>query len=162
MGKKYTIAEFRELLGITEHALRFYEKEGLLTYVERTPSGRRLYGEACVARMKAVLFLKQIGISLPHIKEFLDASVEGLQTLPARLQMLREERKALLERLEELARGLALVNFAIDGAEKMLEARKRGEDPNAAFSFMQLEGIANYPFERRDNRWEPAMPDHIG
>ena len=40
---KYSISALSRKTGLSIHTLRFYEKEGLLRYVERTESGRHVY-----------------------------------------------------------------------------------------------------------------------
>ena len=159
---RYTISALSREMGLSVHTLRFYEKEGILKYVERTKSGRRIYGEASRARLLAVLLLKQAGVSLPHIKEFLDATVEGYSTLPERIAMMENERRSLLLRMEELKRGLAIADFFLNGARKMQQAVEQGADPAQAFPFMTLEGVSDFPFERdRSGRLEPGFPSQI-
>lgn len=159
---RYTISALSREMGLSVHTLRFYEKEGILKYVERTRSGRRIYGDASRARLLAVLLLKQAGVTLPHIKEFLDATVEGYSTLKERIDMMEGERRELLQRMEELKRGLAIADFFIDGAKKMLEARDKGEDPAKAFPYLTLEGVSEFPFERdRSGKLEPGLPESL-
>lgn len=37
----YTVGEMAKLLGVPASTLRYYDKEGLLPFVERSPGGRR-------------------------------------------------------------------------------------------------------------------------
>ena len=41
----YTIAKAAEKCGITPHTLRYYDKEGLLPFVDRADSGVRKFKE---------------------------------------------------------------------------------------------------------------------
>ncbi|MCQ2364119.1 MAG: MerR family transcriptional regulator [Akkermansia sp.] len=145
--------------GLSVHTLRFYEKEGILKYVERTKSGRRIYGEASRARLLGVLLLKQAGVTIPNIKMFLDATTEGDSTLQERIDMMEGERKRLLQSMEDLRRGLAIADFFIDGAKKMLDAAKRGESTAKAFPYLTLEGVSDFPFIRDNTgKLEPGAP----
>ena len=46
----YTIQEVSEKTGLTAHTLRYYEKEGLLTGVERSQGGFRQYSDEDLER----------------------------------------------------------------------------------------------------------------
>lgn len=155
----YTISALSREFGLSVHTLRFYEKEGILKYVERTKSGRRIYGEASRARLLGVLLLKQAGVTIPNIKMFLDATTEGDSTLQERIDMMEGERKRLLQSMEDLRRGLAIADFFIDGAKKMLDAAKRGESTAEAFPYLTLEGVSDFPFIRDNTgKLEPGAP----
>lgn len=155
----YTISALSREFGLSVHTLRFYEKEGILKYVERTKSGRRIYGEASRARLLGVLLLKQAGVTIPNIKMFLDATTEGDSTLQERIDMMEGERKRLLQSMEDLRRGLAIADFFIDGAKKMLAATQRGESAAEAFPYLTLEGVSHFPFIRDNTgKLEPGAP----
>lgn len=156
---RYTISALSREFGLSVHTLRFYEKEGILKYVERTKSGRRIYGEASRARLLGVLLLKQAGVTIPNIKMFLDATTEGDSTLQERIDMMEGERRRLLQSMEDLKRGLAIADFFIDGAKKMLAAAQRGENTAEAFPYLTLEGVSDFPFIRDNTgKLEPGAP----
>ena len=41
----YTVGEMAQKLGVPASTLRYYDKEGLLTFVERSSEGNRLFRE---------------------------------------------------------------------------------------------------------------------
>lgn len=41
----YTVGEMAKLLGISSSTLRYYDKEGLLPFVERSSAGIRMFHE---------------------------------------------------------------------------------------------------------------------
>ena len=47
----YTIAQISEKFDVAASTLRYYEEIGLLTNVERTDNGRRVYSDAHVGRL---------------------------------------------------------------------------------------------------------------
>lgn len=156
--KRYTISGLSRLTGLSVHTLRFYEKEGILRRVERTPSGRRVYGEDSVACLIGVLCLKQGGLTLAQVKEFFDQTVKGVESLPSRLSMMLGARDRLEVLRDQINRSMTLVNFFIDGCRKALEAYRKGEDADAAFPFITLSGIAAMPcMMDQDGKWEPNM-----
>lgn len=156
---KYTISALSRKTGLSIHTLRYYEKEGLLRYVERTESGRRVYGDASMGCLLGVLCMKQAGMTLPQIKAFMDVTIEGVATLPTRLEMMINARDELNKLRDAVDRGLQLANFFIGGCQKALEALKNGADPEEAFPYITRDGITEFPFlQTEDGRLEPADP----
>ena len=49
---EYTIREISELFGLPASTIRYYEEEGILTNVARTPSGQRIFGDCHVNRLR--------------------------------------------------------------------------------------------------------------
>ena len=61
-----TIGQAAERTGLSVHALRFYEREGLLaSAVQRTPDGRRAYTEDDLEWLDLCVKLRSSG--MPHI-----------------------------------------------------------------------------------------------
>ena len=156
---KYTISALSRKTGLSIHTLRYYEKEGLLRYVERTESGRRVYGEASMGCLLGVLCMKQAGMTLPQIKAFMDVTIEGVSTLPKRLEMMENAREQLKKLKDAVDRGLQLADFFIGGCRNAMEALENGADPEAAFPYITRDGIIEFPFQlTEDGRLEPDTP----
>ena len=156
---RYTISALARKTGLSVHTLRYYEKEGIIRHVERTPSGRRVYGEDSVACLMGALCLKQARVTLAQIKAFFDATVQGGESLPLRLEMLNQARRNLLDMQESVARSLKLVNFFIQGTESAVKAQEQGQDPDEAFPLITRAGIAQLPtIMMEDGKLAPDMP----
>ena len=154
-----TIKEVEELLSVSRANIRFYEKEGLLRYVERTESGRRVYGEASLGCLLGVLCMKQAGMTLPQIKAFMDITIEGATTLPQRLEMMLNAREQLIKLKTAVDRGLQLADFFIEGCRNAMEALRNGADPEMAFPYITRDGIIEFPFQLTDEgKLEPDTP----
>ena len=159
---QYTISDLSERTGLSIHTLRFYEKEGLLRHVERTRTGRRIYGDASIATLMGILCLKRAGVTLPHIKVFFDDTMRGPETLPHRLKMLEDAKEKLLAAREEIERGLQMADFGIAGCHQAMEAVSAGKNPDMAFPFLTREGVAAFPFMKNDEgRLVPATPPDL-
>ena len=156
---KYSISALSRKTGLSIHTLRYYEKEGLLRYVERTESGRRVYGEASMGCLLGVLCMKQAGMTLPQIKAFMDVTIEGVSTLPKRLEMMENARDQLKKLKDAVDRGLQLADFFIGGCRSAMEALENGADPEAAFPYITRDGIIEFPFQlTEEGRLEPDSP----
>lgn len=100
----YTIGEVAEKLGITIHTLRYYDDQGLLPFVERSPNGRRIFKERDLMTLNTIKCLKATGLSLKDIKQYITWGAEGISTVPQRYQMFLERKKEVDRQIAELTR----------------------------------------------------------
>ena len=59
--KEYTIRELSEMFGLPASTIRYYEDEGILTNVGRTPSGQRIFTDGHVNRLRTICCFKNTG-----------------------------------------------------------------------------------------------------
>ena len=124
----YTIKEVSEKTGLSIYTLRYYDKEGLLPFVERSESGIRQFTDADLEWLSTICCLKDTGMPLKEIKEYIDLFLEGTSTLETRRQIFIDHRVRLLKKIEELEKNLEMVEHRIqfyDEACAIYEARKR-------------------------------------
>lgn len=69
------IKEVCEKYNVTSRALRFYEEEGLIESTRDADSARRKYTSEQMGRIREILTLRAIGISVKEIKEYLKGNV---------------------------------------------------------------------------------------
>ena len=118
----YTIQEVSRKTGLSAHTLRFYEKEGLLGLVERSPSGIRQYSDADLELLGGICCLKNTGMSLQEITRFVQLTHEGDQTLAERVELLREQRESVLARMNEMQEYLEKVTWKLNYFSEKLRA----------------------------------------
>lgn len=66
-----TIGKLAQAGDISADALRYYEREGLVTPASKTDSGYRLYGEDAVRRVRFIQHAQACGFTLAEIRELL-------------------------------------------------------------------------------------------
>ncbi|HWR23046.1 MAG TPA: MerR family transcriptional regulator [Feifaniaceae bacterium] len=109
----YTVKQVSEKTNLAGHVLRYYEKEGLLPQVGRTKSGIRQYSEDDLEWLGLICCLKNTGMSIKQIKEFVDLSIEGDATLKQRCEMLLEHKKNVETQIGNMYRHLDKVSHKI-------------------------------------------------
>ena len=120
--KTYSISEVATELNLTAYTLRYYDKEGLMPFVERTPSGQRLFKESDIAALKIIECLKSTGMQIKEIKTFIDWCSDGDSTLQQRFDMFIE-RKAIVEKqMEDLKKTMELIDHKCLYYKTALEA----------------------------------------
>ena len=85
----YTVCEASQKLGIPGSTIRFYDKQGLLPFVERSPGGVRMFTDADIKRLQDILTLKDAGFAIKDIARFIRLEDEGNASLSQRLEMLQ-------------------------------------------------------------------------
>lgn len=71
-GDVVQIGELAESLGITTRTIRYYEEIGLMSPPDRLEGGMRVYAKDDVRRLKFILKLKELGITLKEMQELAD------------------------------------------------------------------------------------------
>jgi DNA-binding transcriptional MerR regulator len=67
----FTIGKIASLLNVSTDALRFYEREGLITPAAKSAGGYRLYDEDAVVRMRFIKQARDCGFTLVEIQQLL-------------------------------------------------------------------------------------------
>ena len=123
----YTIQEVSKKTGLTAHTLRYYEKEGLLSGVERTQGGFRQYTDEDLERLGLICCLKNTGMSIQEIARFVQLTHEGDHTLEERVELLRAHRERVLERMAEMQKHLDKVTWKLNFFTEKLRAYEAGK-----------------------------------
>lgn len=119
---KYSISEVAKKLNLTVYTLRYYDKEGLMPFVERTPNGTRLFKESDIDALTVIECLKSTGMPIKEIKKFIDWCSDGDSTLQQRYDMFLERKAAVEAQLEELNKTMELINHKCKYYKTALDA----------------------------------------
>ena len=112
MGLSISQAARRTLL--SEHTLRYYDREGLMPLLKRNASKIRDFSENDIAWLELICCLKTSGMSLEEIKNFMNLCLKGPDTCEARREMLQQHKKNVLNQMEKLQLSLETVDYKIE------------------------------------------------
>ncbi len=119
---KYSIREVCQRYQLTAHTLRYYEKIGLLSEIERTDGGIRAYSEENLETLGLIACLKNTGMPLSEIARFLQLTKEGEHTLKERCSILESHQAHVIERMSEMQKYLDKLSCKIEHYSGMLQA----------------------------------------
>ena len=122
----YSIQDVSNKTGLSTHTLRYYEKEGLISGVERSQGGFRQYTDEDLERLGLIRCLKNTGMSIQEIARFVQLTHEGDHTLEERVELLREHRERVLERMAEMQEHLDKVTWKLNFFTEKLRAYEEG------------------------------------
>jgi len=119
--QRLSIGQVAERTGLSVHALRFYEREGLLADpVRRDAGGRRVYGEHDIEWLGVCIKLRASGMPLPAIRRYVELVRAGGGNEQQRLAIMREHREQVLAQIAELTECLDLISYKIEFYQECL------------------------------------------
>ena len=118
----YSIQDVSNKTGLSTHTLRYYEKEGLISGVERSQGGFRQYTDEDLEALGLVCCLKNTGMSLQEILRFVQLTREGDYTLEERVELLRKHRENVIQRMAEMQKYLDKVTWKLNFFSEKLKA----------------------------------------
>ena len=124
----YTIRQVCEKTGLSAHTLRYYEREGLLPEIGRTGGGIRRYTEEDIECLSLICCLKNTGMPLQEIGEFVRLTQQGDHTLKERCRLLAKHRETVLKRMEEMQKYLDKVTGKLNYFSEKLKAYESGKE----------------------------------
>ncbi len=109
----YTVGKMAKKIGVAPSTLRYYDKEGLLPFVERSSGGIRVFKEADYEWLKVIECLKKTGMPLKDIKTFIEMAMQGDDTIDERLELIRKQRDEVGKQIAELQETMDTLNFKL-------------------------------------------------
>lgn len=105
----YTIKEVSELLGMTEHTIRYYTDLGLVPKLKRDKNNHRLFDVDSITWLAFINHLKNGGMTVKNIKEYIDLWWQGNDTLSKRYDILKKQQEFTINQIEEAKQRLTFL-----------------------------------------------------
>ncbi|MCX4758403.1 MerR family transcriptional regulator [Kitasatospora purpeofusca] len=98
-----SIGEVAQRSGLSVHALRYYEREGLFANpVRRLSNGRRVYHEEALEWLAICTRLRSSGMPLAEIRQYIELARQGPGNEHQRLALLRHHQDRVEAQVREL------------------------------------------------------------
>ena len=112
LAEELGIGDVARSTGLSVHALRFYEREGLLVtqQIARGTGGQRRYRPDDVHWLRICIKLRRSGMPLAEIRRLAELVREGPGNEPQRLELLREQQRRVENQLAELGECLRIIS----------------------------------------------------
>ncbi|HEY1640901.1 MAG TPA: MerR family transcriptional regulator [Streptosporangiaceae bacterium] len=125
---RLTIGQAAERSGLSVHALRFYEREGLFpSPVQRDAGGRRVYSDWDIEWLELCTRLRGSGMPLPAIRRYATLVAAGTGNEAERLGLLRRHQAEITSQIADLSGCLEIISFKVKLYEERMAAG--GPDP---------------------------------
>lgn len=120
-AEELSIGQVAERTGLSVHALRFYEREGIFANaVRRGPDGRRRYDEEDVEWLTVCIVLRASGMPIPVIRRYTELVRQGPGNEEERLGIMREHREQVKAQMARLNEALDLINYKVGVYEDLV------------------------------------------
>ncbi|MEE3396564.1 MAG: MerR family transcriptional regulator [Succiniclasticum sp.] len=106
----YTISEAAEKTGLPPSTIRYYDKEGLLPNIKRK-NGIRVFEDMDLRLMGLLTCLKNTGMPIKRIRDYVELTSKGDDTLRERYEIIKAQRQFVLDQIEQLQYYLEELDF---------------------------------------------------
>lgn len=121
-----TITEVSKKFDLSQDTLRYYERIGLIPSVNRNKGGIRDYTEEDCKWIEFIKCMRSAGLPIEVLIEYVTLVQQGDDTTHARKELLIEQRKQLMARMEDMKKTLEILDTKIESYENCV-ARKEKE-----------------------------------
>ncbi len=130
-----TIKEVSEKYSVSQDTLRYYERVGMIPPVTRTSGGMRDYQEEDLKWLELALCMRNAGLPVEAMIEYLKLFQQGDKTISARLELLTAQRDILVAKKTEIENTLKRLNYKISKYEEAVKTGKLewNKDSNCNF-----------------------------
>jgi len=113
-----TIKDVCQKYSITPDTLRYYERVGVIPEVNRTAGGIRDYNEEDLKWVKNAICLRDAGVPIEMLIEYVRLFRKGDDTLSARCELLKEAREEIISARAKYDEALDKLDYKISMYEK--------------------------------------------
>lgn len=121
----YSMKEACTLTGMTYENLKFYCNEGLVPNVKRDSRNYRMFDENDIKWINSLNCLKNCGMSIAEIKEYLALCLEGEASIPQRKLILADKKEALLQSIADLQKAVDYIDWKQSFYDDVLSGRTK-------------------------------------
>ena len=107
----YTIKEAAAKTNLPASTIRYYDKQGLLPFVQWSESGYRIFSENDIGLLNMIECLKKTEMPIKEIKQFTLWLQQGDASLEERYQMFLDRKKAVQQQIAQLQQTLEVIDY---------------------------------------------------
>lgn len=107
----YSMKETCEKVGMPYETLKYYCNEGLIPNVKRNKNNYRVFSDNNIAWITSLSCLKNCGMSIAEMKEYLDLCLKGQSTIPQRQEILAIKKQELIKKQQELQKSIDYIDW---------------------------------------------------
>lgn len=144
INETITMQEMTKSSGLSEHAIRYYEKIGLLHSIKRDgSSGHRQFHQDDVYRVITLACLRATGMSINEMRRYFKLNESGLDVSEEQIALFEKHKAILKERIEKMRHRLTY----LDGKVEYWKAKSAGEMAKA-----KRIGLDNFELAKQLNK----------
>lgn len=121
LEKYYSMKEVTQITGLSEHTLRFYEKQQLIINIKRDSNNYRLYSDFDIQWIQFLTKVKSTNMPLKDIQKYAELMAIGNSTLAEREEMLLKHKQRITEQISTLSDILIQIDNKLQRYQRIRE-----------------------------------------
>lgn len=117
---RYSVTEAAKISGLSAHTLRYYDDLGLFPFLQRTQGDKRLFSDADMQWVQLIECLRNTGMPISEVKNYVELCLKGDSTLNERLEIVTRQETIMKEQIKEMRKHLKLLQFKKNYYEQQL------------------------------------------
>lgn len=113
----YTMKDISSTYNLSQHTIRYYDKEGLLPFVKRDSSGKRVFSESDLQMISMICCLKETGMQIKDIKNLVGLYKNG-NSSEIRLALINH-RDNIVDQMRSLNEGLRYIDDVLNETSQL-------------------------------------------
>ena len=102
------------MFDLSQDTIRYYERIGLISRIARKPSGVRDFSDDDCKSIHFVKCMRNAGMPIEVLIEYVSLVAQGESTESARQELLMEQRKILINKVEEMKQTIERLDYKIE------------------------------------------------
>ena len=123
----YTIKEVSAMFELPASTLRYYEEAGLLTNIQRSTSGQRIYEECHLHRLRTICCFKHAGMPITALQAFFSYDESNVEDISNISQLLIQHEAHIVQELATLQEDLIHIRKKIHYYEDIQKAYQNNQ-----------------------------------
>lgn len=107
----YSMKETCLKVGMSYETLKFYCNQGLIPNVKRDKNNYRIFDDNNVSWIISLSCLKNCGMTISEMKEYLALCLKGESTIPERQEILKVKRQSLVQKQKEIQDSIDYIDW---------------------------------------------------
>lgn len=140
----YTIKQVSEMMSLPVSTIRYYDKMGLIPFLEKNESGYRIFKEKDISMLRIIECFKNTGMSISEMQQYVEMVKRGDESLEERYQLFVRRKEIVLEEMRQLEKQLETIDHKLWYYETAIKAgtedihKKKSSRVTERIFFMEL------------------------
>ena len=119
----YSMKQTCEKVGMSYETLKFYCNQGLIPNVKRDKNNYRIFDDNNISWITSLSCLKNCGMSISEMKEYLNLCLQGESTIPQRKEILAIKKQDLIKKQQELQKSIDFIDWKQNFYDNVLDGK---------------------------------------
>lgn len=118
----YTIKQVSEMMSLPVSTIRYYDKMGLIPFLEKNESGYRIFKEKDISMLRIIECFKNTGMSISEMQQYVEMVKRGDESLEEHYQLFVRRKEIVLEEMRQLEKQLETIDHKLWYYETAIKA----------------------------------------